>query len=302
MQFRKVVATALFLSGAQAVPVQKRALTDADILQFALVLEHLENTFYTDALMAMPESEFLAAGFSSDYYNNLKYVAHDEEQHVDLLTGALMKAGASPVAACEYNFPYTDPKSFVGLAAILESVGSAAYLGAAPAITDPTYLTVAGSILVTESIHTAIQRVANGQVAAASPYGSYLIPDAVYTLAASFITSCPSTNAALPFKAFPGLKAVQGVPTAPGIPFEFTTDATLPSSFFVTFINGLTIMSMTPTVNGNIITANVPEMIGGITYVILTNANVTSIMDSDVIAGPVIIEVTPDSPTFGLGD
>ena len=68
----------------------------------------------------MPEADFVAAGFTSDYYNNLKYIAHDEEQHVELLTSALAAAGASPVAACEYSFPYTDPKSFVSLASVLE--------------------------------------------------------------------------------------------------------------------------------------------------------------------------------------
>ena len=68
----------------------------------------------------MPESEFLAAGFTSAYYSNLKYIAHDEESHVELLTSALTAAGAKPVAACEYDFPYTDPKTFVSLASILE--------------------------------------------------------------------------------------------------------------------------------------------------------------------------------------
>jgi hypothetical protein len=33
----------------------------------------------------MPESMFLSAGFSAQYYTNLKYVAHDEEAHVELL-------------------------------------------------------------------------------------------------------------------------------------------------------------------------------------------------------------------------
>jgi hypothetical protein len=68
----------------------------------------------------MPEQIFLDAGFTSDYYSNLKYIAHDEEAHVELLTSALAAAGASPVAACEYDFPFTDPKSFVTLASVLE--------------------------------------------------------------------------------------------------------------------------------------------------------------------------------------
>ena len=68
----------------------------------------------------MPESDFVAAGFTSDYYNNLKFIALDEEQHVSLLSSALTAAGATPVAAGEYDFPYTDPKSFVALASVLE--------------------------------------------------------------------------------------------------------------------------------------------------------------------------------------
>lgn len=66
------------------------------------------------------EADFLAAGYSAKYFSDLKYIAHDEEQHVLLLEGGLKAAGAVPVAACEYNFPYTDVKSFVSLSSVLE--------------------------------------------------------------------------------------------------------------------------------------------------------------------------------------
>lgn len=299
VRLTKLTAAALLTSATHAAPLEKRqSLSDADILQFALTLEHLENVFYKGGVSTWPLEAFTAAGFSADYYNNLKYIAHDEEAHVQLLTSALSAAGASPVAACTYNFPYGDPKSFVGLASILEGVGTAAYLGAAPAIKDPAYLGVAGSILITESLHTAIQRTSLGQVGAADPYGSALPPNAVYTLAAAFITSCPSSNVALPFMAFPTLTATQGIPAAPGITFTFTTDASVPEGSFVTFVNGLTIASMPATVAGNMITATIPQMIGGQTYAILTNANVTMLADSAVIAGPAILEVCSPHTTI----
>lgn len=111
-------------------------------------------------------------GYSKDYYNNLKYIAHDEEQHVKLLSGALSDAGVTPVQACNYTFPYTDVKSFITLSSVLEGVGTSAYLGGAPLITSKDYLSVAGSILVAEALHTSLQRVAIGEVASANPYGT----------------------------------------------------------------------------------------------------------------------------------
>ncbi|GAM90447.1 hypothetical protein ANO11243_084900 [Dothideomycetidae sp. 11243] len=300
----KFTLPALWLTAStlvSAAPVAKRqAITNVDILQYALTLEHLEAAFYIGALEQFPESDFLDAGFSSAYFNNLKYIAHDEEQHVDLLTSALTAAGATPVAAGTYDFPYTDPKSFVALASVLEGVGVSAYLGAAPDIVSAEYLTVAGSILVTEALHQSVQRFNLGQVAPANPYGTPLGIDEVYTLAAAFITSLPSTNMALPVMAFPTLMAVQGIPAAPGITFAFEppTGVTLPSEYYVTFSSGLDVISSPASMVGGFISATIPTTVSGQVYAILTNANTTSITNGQILAGPAIIEVTPDSPTF----
>lgn len=89
-----------------------------------------------------------------------------------LLTSALKAANVTPVDACTYSFPYEDVRSFISLSSILEGVGTSAYLGGAPLITSKDYLSVAGSILVTEALHTSLQRVAVGEVAAANPYGT----------------------------------------------------------------------------------------------------------------------------------
>ena len=58
--------------------------------------------------MNFTEQDFMDAGYSADYYNNLMYIAHDEQVHVQTLEAAITAAGAVPVAACQYLFPYTD--------------------------------------------------------------------------------------------------------------------------------------------------------------------------------------------------
>ena len=295
-------AVTLLAMTAIAHPLKRQAaVTDADILQYALTLEHLENVFYKGAISKFPMKAFTDAGFSAAYYDNLKYIAHDEEQHVELLTSSLAAAGAKPVAACTYSFPYTDPKSFVTLASVLEGVGTSAYLGGAGLITSKTYLGVAGSILVTESLHTSIQRFSLGEIGPANPYGTPLGLNPVYTLAAAFITSCPTTNVALPVSAFPTLTATQGIPAAAGITFTFSVKGTLPSTFFVVFVSGLDTVSVTPTMQGNMIAAVIPPAAMGQTYVFLTKSMTNgSITDPMILYGPAIIEVTPPAPTFDL--
>jgi len=195
-----------------ATPIARRQSSNIDntILQFALTLEHLENVFYKGAISNFTAQDFANAGYGADYYNDLKYIAYDEQVHVQALTAALQANGQTPVAACQYNFPYTDVASFITLSSILEGVGTSAYLGGAPLITSKQYLTIAGSILATEALHTSLQRAAIGEVPMANPFETPLSPNPVFTLAAAFIVSCPASNPALPFKAFPSLMATGG--------------------------------------------------------------------------------------------
>jgi hypothetical protein len=121
---------------------------------------------------------------------------------VSFLAGAL---GASAVKEASYLFPYTDPKSFVALSSVLEGVGVSAYLGAAAAIADKTYIPIAGSILTVESRHSSYIRAALEQSPFPKPFDTPLDFNQVYSLAAQFITAFAPGAGPLPFKAFPPL-------------------------------------------------------------------------------------------------
>jgi hypothetical protein len=184
---------------------QAPVITDADILNYALTLEHLEDKFYREGLANYSQADFASAGFDATFYGNLKEISSDETTHVSFLTAALTKAGATPVKECTYAFGVSDPKSFVMLSSILEGVGVSAYVGAAADIMSAAYLTAAGSISTVESRHSAYIRASLSESPFPSPFDVPLSLNEVYTLAAPFIVSCPSDNPTLPVKAFPML-------------------------------------------------------------------------------------------------
>jgi hypothetical protein len=242
--------------------------------------------FYKNALSRWSVDDFKVAGFSEKFYSDLKYVAHDEEGHVEYLTAGLKAAGARPVAACTYKFPMTDPKSFIQLASVIEGVGVSAYLGAAPLVTSKAYLTAAGAILVTEALHQSLQRNTIGAVPAANVFANPLSLNAVYSIASAFIVSCPSTNVALPVKAYPTLTLISGQPTAPGALVNIQPSNVINENFYITFVSGLSIVAVDPqSFTKNMIMVQVPLMISGQSYIFLTRDNSGNLTDSNIIAG-----------------
>lgn len=207
-----------------------------------------------------------------------------------------------------------------------------AYLGAASIISSKEVLNAAAAITVAEGLHQAVQRASILDVVSANIAGTPLSPNAVFTIASAFIQSCPSTNAALPFTAFPALTLVGAtaaaaaastpVPVNSVVTLAVSTSSgnssiTLPSTIFVTFISGLSTVSVPgQIVNGNsngngsapaavAIAATIPAQAQGQTYALLTrtavNGSAPLLDDSAVIAGPAIMEVTPSAPTIDFG-
>jgi len=279
-------------SGALAFPIEKRASNSTpsvtQVLQFALTLEHLESTYYSQFLSQFDDAAFTSAGFPDWVRGRFVQIGQHEFTHVATLESAL---GNDSVAACNYSFPVSDPLSFANLAMTLEGVGSAAYLGSATnLVSSPSVLQVAAAILPMEARHngwisSSVMKQAPWSGAFDTPLGG----NQVFTLASSFITSCPASNPTLPFSAFPAL-AFEGTPT-PGQSSTLSFNATNSTSssngtLFVAFLSGLN-STFEPLTDNNTVT--VPDNLQGMVFAVVTDSSSNS-SDSNTIAGPAILQ------------
>ena len=108
-----LVLPAAFALGALGFPsssplasieaLRKRAAsnpTDTQILNYALTLEHLENTFYSQALGKFDAAAFEAAGYPSWVRGRFVEIGQHEAAHVAFLESVL---GANATKPCTYS-------------------------------------------------------------------------------------------------------------------------------------------------------------------------------------------------------
>ncbi|KAI1332117.1 ferritin-like domain-containing protein [Xylariaceae sp. FL0255] len=274
-------------------------LTDVDILQFALTLEWLEATFYQQGFAMFSDDQFTALGLNAQQLADLKAVGASEQDHVGLLQSAIAQAGVQPVQQCTYNFGFTTAGTMVSTAAVLENIGVSAYLGAAPLVSSGSILSTAASILTVEARHQSFIRAATGIAVSPSPLDTALGPQAVFSLAAPFISSCPGgSNLAL--TAFPNITMTSPAPVAGAMNIAQGTNIQLQSTAasqatFCGFTNSAapgegTAFSPFTAAQG----CALPPNLAGIVYVTLTSAGPASglLTDNITLAGPLVMELS----------
>ncbi|KAG7446086.1 uncharacterized protein BT62DRAFT_980966 [Guyanagaster necrorhizus] len=160
------LATPLAAFAAPARFYGKRTDTDVLVVQFADVLEQFESSFYQTALSKFQASDFTAAGFVSASVPTelISVIQADEATHSSVLQSVLKSAGQQPITSCTFNFDavLTDVATMAATARVVENLGVAAYLGAAPLLSDPVLLQAAGSILTVEARHQTVLNLLSG--------------------------------------------------------------------------------------------------------------------------------------------
>jgi hypothetical protein len=201
---KKMDAASATMSGGSPTGATE-AITETDVLNFALNLEYLEAEFYTYAVEGKSITSFgigidgkatgknLASGgetmggsqvifdnneiFSRDIAAE---IGSDERAHVALLRSAL---GTAAVAKPNINLNalgigYGSQVDFLTVARILEDIGVTAYTGAAGMLKTPGVITTAARLLAAEaehagSIHTQVAKL---MIASSTVDGADLIP------------------------------------------------------------------------------------------------------------------------------
>lgn len=147
--------TTMTSAGGGKTGTEKFGKGDVGILNYALTLEYLETAFYADVAKS--------GLFKGSDLETIRKFGSEEAEHVKALTGFVKQMGGTPAPKPKTEFPLKNAKSVLELAATVENIGAAAYLGQAPNIKGAPVLAAALSIHSVEGRHAAALNTLLGQ-------------------------------------------------------------------------------------------------------------------------------------------
>ncbi|KAF9187332.1 hypothetical protein BGZ51_001422 [Haplosporangium sp. Z 767] len=273
-------ATALAVS-VVAAPTPNMAKNTADVLNYALTLEHLESEFYKQGLAKFDASAFTDAGFNPVVRERFIHIGEHENDHVSTLISVLESMKVKPVPACEYNFPMDNVAQFLAVAQALENTGVSAYLGAASRL-NGDLLTAAASITTIEARHAAYLNELMKQLGFPYSFDTPLGSREIVTVASNFIKSCPYD---LGVKPFTQLSAILPTDSSNKVMTSFTGHSSNSHPTFCQFLYGNKV-SVSPR-DSCVLPA---DALGYVFVLVTSNDTPVSLKnDKNVLAGPALL-------------
>lgn len=258
--------------------------TEIQALNFALSLEHFQSYFYKQLQQYEPQ-DFSNAGLPPWSHGRYVQISSHELVHVQLLENIL---GDNAVQPCTYNFPDTDPRSFVKTSNIVEAIASSAYTTLAKYLSDPDYVISISSIHSVEAKHSAwINADVREGAAWSTAFDAPLGLSHLYTIMSDFIVSCPSSNSLPPVKVFPTLTFPSSVMPGQTVQVSFSPAAPERDSqtLYAWFISGF--KALVVPLNADM-TVTIPDTLQGFVFSVITNHK-ESVSDDATVAGPAFL-------------
>ena len=159
----------------------QEATGDLTILNFALLLEHLEAVFYDQARRRV--------SLDSEARALTEELALNEGAHVSALMTVIGTLGGKPVdePVVDFGNAFSSQAAYLKLAQTFEDTGVSAYNGAGPQLESKEALAAAGTIVQVEGRHAALIRMMRGEEAAPKAFDDELTIPQVRTRVAPFL-------------------------------------------------------------------------------------------------------------------
>ncbi|KAG2127121.1 ferritin-like domain-containing protein [Suillus clintonianus] len=275
-------------SSVLSLPSERRddgsTLTEIQALNFALSLEHFQYYFY-QRLYQYGSQDFSNAGLPPWTPGRYAQISSHELTHAQFLENIL---GDKAVQPCTYNFPDTDPRSFVKTSNIVEAIASSAYTSLTKYISNPDYAIAISSIHSVEARHSAwINADVRLGAAWSTAFDAPLSVSQLYTMMSTFIASCPSSNSPPPVKIFPVLTFPANV--VPGQTVQVSFSSATPEHgsqrLYAWFISGFEALVI-PLHDD--MTVTIPNTLQGFVFSVITNSR-EAVSDDATVAGPAFL-------------